>query len=283
MVDRAVNASGLILSPATAGQYLKYTETMLGFGLNFCHTVCLGFFEMGCFLGRTWPGQLPPFEFLSCFQFETWSLLFTTIIVLSIVSSWTLKNFKFIYEFSWNYFNLLFQKSFQKFILKANQNYLLYIWVLSSLFLSIYFCADLLDKMVRAQPSIKIDSLEQLAKSKFKIIARKDSSLAEFAENLPEIELARQIQPLLELYEFYDSKEERTIRLKAGTHVYVNQRLVLMFGAIGMSHLEGIGLNLMEILHISEDDGGLEPYFIFVNLETDKSILFMIIKIACSK
>ena len=144
--------------------------------------------------------------------------------------------------------------------------------------------------MVRAQPVNKIDSLEQLAKSKLKIIAREDSALAEFA-HLKEIELAHLIQPLLELYPFYDSVEERTIRLRAGTHIYVNQRLVLMFAAIAMSLLEGIGLNLMEILHVSEDDGGLEPYFIFVNHETDKSVLFklngvyvtMLIKISCLK
>jgi hypothetical protein len=277
MIQRAVNTSGLIVSPATAGQYLGYKQTMYEAGLNFSHTVCLGFFEMGCFIARTWPGQLRPFEYLSCFQIDTWSLLFTAILVLSIISSVRLKNYSIFYEYAWNYFNLLFQKSFQKFIWKTNKNYLLYIWVLSSLFLSIYFCADLLDKMVRAQPTIKIDSLEHLAKIKLKIIARADGALAEFAE-LKETELAHQIQPLLELYDFYDSKEERIKGLRAGTHVYVNQRLVLLFDAITISQMDlelnpSLGLNLMDILHISEDDGGLEPYFLFANTVTDEIIL----------
>ena len=273
LAEKAVIKLDVMLSPATAGQYLKYTEALSLLGIKLDYSVCLGFFEMGSFLARTWPGRLRPFEYFRCFHFGTWSLVFASIMVLSVMSTIKLKNHQFSYEFAWNYFNLLFQKSFQKFILKQNQNHLLFIWVLSSLFLSINFCVYLLDNMVRAQPTIKIDSLDQLANSKLKIIARTDSALAEFAHNSKDVELAQQLQPLLKLYDIYDSVEERTIGLRAGTHVYVNQRLVLMFAAIGMSRLEGIGLNLMEILHISKDDGGLEPYFIFVNHETDKSVL----------
>ena len=45
-----------------------------------------------------------------------------------------------------------------------------------------------------------------------------------------------------------------------------------MFAAIAMSRLS-VGQNIMEVLHISEDDGGLEPYFLFANQETEKSVL----------
>ena len=272
MVEKALDKLDVILSPATAGQYLRSKVLMSFTSLKFFHTVCLGFFEMGSILARTWPGRLRPFEYFRSFQIGTWSLLLTSIVILSVMSAIKLKNLRFVYECAWNYFNLLFQKSFQRFNLKKNQNYFLYIWVLSSLFLSILFCADLLDNMVRAQPTVKIDSLEQLVKSNLKIIARVDSALAEFAE-LKEIKLANQIKPLLEIYYNVNSEDYLAKCLRAGTHAYINQKLVLMFAAKAMSFLEGIGLNLIEILHISEDDGGLEPYFIFVNQVTDKKVL----------
>ena len=214
MLERAMNAYlGLLLSPATASQYLKLRKGVSDLGFYLTHTVCLGFFEMGSILARTWPGRLRAFQYLGCFQIETWCLVFATIAILSVISSIKFKDAKLIHEYAWNYFNLLFQKSFQKFILKANQNYFLLIWVISTLFLSIFFCADILDSMVRAQPIIKIDSLEQLAESKLKIIARKDSALAEFAnEHSKEYELANKLQPLLELYKNKDPVEKRTIR-----------------------------------------------------------------------
>ena len=45
-----------------------------------------------------------------------------------------------------------------------------------------------------------------------------------------------------------------------------------MFAAIAMSRLN-VGQNIIEVLHISEDDGGLEPYFMFINDDVDKVIL----------
>ena len=139
MVEKAIDKLDVMLSPATASQYIKYTELLSPTGIKLCHTLCLGFFEMGSILARTWPGCLRPFEYFRCFHSETWSLVFISILVLSVMSTSKFKNYQLIYECAWNYFNLLFQKSFQKFILRANQSHLLFIWVLSSLFLSINF------------------------------------------------------------------------------------------------------------------------------------------------
>ena len=121
---------------------------------------CVAFFEMATIAARTYPGQLPMFSYIHCFSSVVWALIGISIIILSLISTQqTLKLIDF-YEFLWNYSNILFNKTFQKFITHLKRKYFLGVWIISVLFLSIHFTAYLLDFMALTQPMVKIDNLE---------------------------------------------------------------------------------------------------------------------------
>ena len=130
--------------------------------------------------------------------------------------------------------------------------------------------------MVLTQPVVKIDSLEQLLqRTDMKIVARADSSLAKYAEL--NSELARTTLNRLETYtDNFDGQqmEDLSKRLRNGSIAYVNVRLTLIFTIMGLPQHEGDQNDepLIEMLHISEDDGGLEPYFMFLNPESSEWI-----------
>ena len=180
-------------------------------------------------------------------------------------------------EYFWNYSILLYQKSFQYFILKSESKYSLsYVWVISAFFLSILFGGYLLDNMVKVQPVNKINSINDIADNKKRIIAIQNNALVKYA-NRGETELAQKLSALLatDLDYYYSNLGDISESLKQGSHVMLNQRLVLIFNALRMSELE---TNIkdqeqfIDSLHISKEDGGLEPYFIFINVESNRKI-----------
>ena len=132
--------------------------------------------------------------------------------------------------------------------------------------------------MARTIPVLKIDSLEQLAQRKdLKILVRSDSSLFKYASDVNS-ELARAIDKQLDPYSDYNGpgfREKLATGLRNGSFVYVNTRLTVIFGIMNLSDFhKKLGEEpLIDILHISEEDGGLEPYFAFFNAESDPWIL----------
>ena len=89
-----------------------------------------------------------------------------------------------------------------------------------------------------------------------------------------ETELAKELLPLLSSYDEYISIEQELIEgLDQGIHVYVHKRLVIMFTALLMSEKEELfddQAQFIDSLHISNDDGVLEPYFIIINCLAEK-------------
>ena len=253
----------LLLSPTTASQYIKYKNGLKLLNIDFRQTKSIGFFEIASILSKTSPGSQQVFKFFKCFTFNVWISIFLSIVISSLISS--LNSFPVLfYKNLWNYVLLLYSKSSQKFLFNFKNKLILSFWLLSALILSIQFTAYLLDYMVIAIPVNKIDNLEQLVKSNKRIIARDDSALLVYAEKV-ETQLAKDIRPLIDPYTDFSAIKQNYIKqMKSGSHVYINQRLVLLFDAINCLENEFIdrnGQKLLDLLHISEDSGGLEPYF----------------------
>ena len=265
------------LYPFIASQYLQYSKQNSKIGFGYHYSKCIDFLEVAQIAARYYPGTLPLVTYFRCFPIEVWALIWISIIVLSLISTQqTLKLIDF-YEFLWNYSNILFNKTFQKFITHLKYKYFVGIWLLSALILSIEFTVYLLDFMVLTQPVVKIDSLEQLSKmSAMKILTRADSSLVKFA-SLTDSDLARAIFKQLEPYQDKDYKNtvvKLARGLRDGSVAYVNNKLTLIFELLKLNEFQ-IKANeepLIDLVHISEDDGGLEPYFVLFNAESDEWI-----------
>ena len=275
----------IILAPATAAQLVTYTNFFSIFDLSCVRTDAIDFFEMGSILSKTTPGSQEWFSYFRCFRRRTWIFILVSLIVLSLISAMmrTTKNtycgsiYYNFGEFFWNYFILLFQKSLQSFIIKSSFNYILtFVWVISAFFLAIQFGAYLLDYMVKVQPIYTIDSIDDLAKSELTIMARSEAALFMYAQN-GETELAKKLLPLISDYQAYYMIEQELIDgLKQGTHAWVNQRLIIIFTVLMMSEKENTTKeqeHFIDSLHISKEDGGLEPYFMFINTKSDERIL----------
>ena len=267
----------ILLLPTTASLYIKLSDRLSQFKIKFKHSGCVDFFEMATIAARTYPGALPKFTYFRCFSVEVWVLIAISIIVLSLISTQqTLKLIDF-YEFLWNYSTILFTKSFQKFITHLKCKYFLEIWLISAFILSIEFTAYLLDFMALTQPVVKIDTLKQLGqRTSMKIVARSDSSLAKYAE-VVDSDLARAISLRLQTYSdtFTEQQIENLSKgLRNGSIAFINVRLTLIFSIMSLPQYKSHPNeeNLIEMLHISEDNGGLEPYFVLFNPKSDEWI-----------
>ena len=279
MLDKMlVDPVDILLSPATAGQYLTYSSQMQVFGFNFNHSDCIDFFEMGSILSKVNVGSIPLFQCFRRFDHKIWFIIFISIVILSFISSTKSMSSDNFYEYFWNYFILLFEISLQKFVAKGNQQkVLLGVWLLSTFILVINFNVYLLDTMVVPTPVHKINNLEELADSKLTVIAREDSSLVTFAKYV-DSDLAKSIMPRLRVYsDFGEIKSELFNGLKNGSLAYVNQRLVMIFIALTFNDIEKSRRNgekeIIDLWHISDDNGGLEPYFLFLKNNMDLSMM----------
>ena len=155
------NMPYILLNPLTANQYIKHKNQLEILGLNYIPSECVDFFETATIAGRSYPGQLPMFTSFCCFRVVVWALIGISIIVLSLISTQqTLKLIDF-YEFLWNYSTILFNKTFQKFIIHLKYNNYLGIWLIPAFILSFHFTACLLEFMSRTIPELRIDTLEQ--------------------------------------------------------------------------------------------------------------------------
>ena len=142
---------------------------------------------------------------------------------------------------------------------------------MSAFYLGICFTAILLDHMIKAIPLIAIDNLEQLSKIHYmKIYVRDDNSLATYAQNV-DTNLAKAIKSQLQTYKFYDFFkliDEIRIGLRNNSAAWASTKITIIFYITRMMKLEKPGQfneRLIDLLHISEDNGGMEPYFLFQN------------------
>ena len=268
----------IMMTPAIASQFIKYSSLMNILDKNFVNSVFVDFFEMASIASKILPGvqYQALFSYFKCFRIEVWSLIFTTMLFLTLLSVWQTKNFKDFSNFLWNYFILMFGNPSKNFLNRKKIKYFVAIWLMSVLLLSNDFTASILVFMVRAIPELKIDSLEQLSRrTDLKIIVRDDSGLVAFTEKV-DSELARSLAKQLDTFNNYGQVVDKLVNgLRDGSIAYINPRLTLIFGLISLSQMKKRTANeesLTDVVHISEGNDGLEPYFILINNKTDDQI-----------
>lgn len=137
--------------------------------------------------------------------------------------------------------------------------------------------AYLLEYEIRGIPLVKINTLEELAKRKdIDIYVRENSALEIFADH-SDTELASDVKSHLKIYQWLADIRSELIRgLRNGSMAYVNPRLSLILYLTDFSELEAIGDNepkLTDVVHVSEETGGQEPYFLFINASAERWVL----------
>jgi hypothetical protein len=258
----------ILLLPATAGYYLTYTPELNAINYTYHHSDCIDFIDVASIAAKTSTGAVRHFIYFNCFESCVWYLIILSIILLSLTSSQKLSYFL---QYLWNYFLILFTKSLQNFLLKSTVKSIIGLWLLSALVLSIQFTNYILDYMSTAAPILTIDSLETLAKhSEMKIGVQKDNALVQFIQS-HDTELTNTLRQQLSAFDDYEEvKTYLPIGLRNGSLVYINCRLFLIFDLMEMTQNEDKSqLNdnkrLIDLMHISDENGGLEPYFMFVS------------------
>ena len=121
-----------------------------------------------------------------------------------------------------------------------------------------------------------------MAQTKINLSLRRDSSLYNINENKVYLDISRAFSLRYETFDVFDEEKEKlTEGLSDGTIAYVNTRLTLIYDLIELkkSAKSEKTLNGLQSLHISEDSGGLEPYFLFIN-EESKGWLLSYVNIA---
>ena len=130
--------------------------------------------------------------------------------------------------------------------------------------------SNFFDFMILPTPITKIDTIDQLFNSDMKIVTRYNTA---FYTYLTSIE-----SPLVDRIEtntnFIFTQDEFDA-LRTGSLAYVNKKFLLIFRALEFNALFNMqgSEDFMDSLHISEDDGGSEPYFIVINDDLDQDII----------
>ena len=164
-----------------------------------------------------------------------------------------------------------FRKHCKVLLLNMKCSPILGIWLIGAYCLSIGFTAYLFDFMIIGVPVIKIDSLEELSQTKdIEIHVREDSSLETFIQ-FNDSDLAKAIKPKLKTYDDYFSfTYELMSGLRNGSFAFVETRMTLLFNLEEFAHLAQKtynDTNFLDLMHVSEESGGLEPYFLTVGEE----------------
>ena len=147
------------------------------------------------------------------------------------------------------------------------------IWLMASLVISIEFTSYLMDKLIRSLPSANIDTIEELFhQENLKTVVRSDGPLATYASRIGD----KAIDQLIPYEEYGNVVNDLGSGLMNGSLAYANNRLTLIFDLIELNEmnerLEENGPQLIDMIHISEGSLGFEPYFAFLNSESDSWI-----------
>ena len=249
----------VILQPSTA----TYIDAVIS-NPKLAITRCLDFLEVGTFASRINVGKVNMFEFVRCFSIDVWALILCSLLVLSLISKLNYsEKIDSFFEHFWQYFMILLKNSVSKSPIISKKRNVMGIWFLAVFVLSVAFTAFLMDHLIRAAPVDILDDLQLLAAHpEIKILVKYDHSMV----GNPETDLAKALKQRTQI--FFDVSEisgELITGIKNGSFAYVNTRLSLIDDLNKFSLIDQIINNqsdLAQTVHISEDSGGLEPYFI---------------------
>ena len=129
--------------------------------------------------------------------------------------------------------------------------------------------------MVSPSPITKIDSLDHLFDSDMTIVAREDSALYTYLTSIDSPMVDR-----IDIFQNYSLVQDKIFYgLQNGSLAYVNHKFILIFDVLEMiARHERLQIfnnvntekEFVDWLHISNDDGGYDPYFLAINTNIDK-------------
>ena len=266
--------SNLFLFPTTENFLQTLLRNLENYGVFFAKTVFVNHMELDNFASKIVPVPLVTFQFFNSFEPLIWLFIFFSIVLLSILSSICSWDVHHLWKYFWNFTELLFSKSIQPFLTKLESKLIFGVWLLSALYLGIGFTAFILDNMVKAAPVRKLNNLEQLAESGLNIFERGDGTLAAFAKK-SNTDLAKRINQQLAIYSnIPDSLAEILEGLRNGSSVLVGSRIYLIFLLRELSEKESFHHDkLFDIMHISKESRGNEPFFLVFTDDIDKWVI----------
>ena len=258
-------------------QYIKYSGYMQMVGINIPYLRLVGFIYPNTIVSKIIPGTAPDFIYFSCYSTLTWTLIFISILIMSFIHLMRVnlikltrstrsfnQHVKIFLETVINYISPFVSRALDQCHINQSLRLSLAIYLLYSMVISIEFNNFLLDYMQIELPTIKINTIEDLAKrSELKIILRQDSSLYAFADN-GKTELARKIKTHLREFNDFDKDGIETKMLKGlmdGSIAYIQDHMILV---ITLLHIKKKKKDIFSLdnLHISTESAGYEPYFI---------------------
>ena len=258
----------IFLTSALISTFFTYKSQLGMLGYNVGHSSFIGYSKGEVIAARKYPGSLPLFGYISCFPFNIWVCIITSIMLISLISSIDNKlivNFNKILRHCFNYSVLLLSKSIEKSIITSTSKQILIVWLFSAFILSTQFSTYLLDFMIRPIFIARIDTLEQLAKQDhMKIFARYEGSFVTFI-NMTDTPLKKALHKQLRTYEIYNNVKSLLIEcLPKGTCAYVNEYLAVIFSMVDLSE-EQSDYEFLSLLHLSEKTDFNEPYLLLMN------------------
>ena len=259
----------IVLVPVVTSQYFIYSTMLANFGAYYGHSDCIGYMEEDVIAARKYPGSLPMFQFIYCFQKEVWTLIIVSILILSLILSFDrscVLNLGMIPSIIFNLSISLVNCSIENLVIISCSKQLIIVWLLSAFVLYNEYSSYLMDYMIRAVPMEKIDSLEDLAQHKhMTIFVRYDDSFLHYIEmrdNPMKLSLIKQVYKYEILQNLYD---ELARGLRNGSSAYVSRRNFLIFNMLMLSEYEKRKETeppLIDLLHFSEKTDFYEPYFL---------------------
>ena len=267
----------IIWSSAKIEQYFLYGKIIAIFGFKVSYSRSVGIMNPNTIVTKMLPGKAPEFIYFQCFSTLTWMLILMTIILMSIFHLMKIRvtsstrmtrpiqsQVKIFLVTMINDICPLLNKALEKSHAEHSSRFVLGLYLLFSMVISMNFCNYLLDYLQVELPMVKIKNLDDLAKrSDLKIILRGDSSLVALAGKGELSKISNlQLEPY---FNFHSDDIERRLTkgLMEGSIAYIQERFNAVQTLLKINK-KNKSFSL-STLHISTESAGYEPYFILFN------------------
>ena len=233
------------------------------FGINLNNSDYLTSVASNTIASQIREGKEPLMQYFNVFSLPVWSLIFTSIIILSIISPSKLRINSVVSQI-WNYSMVLISGSIDAQFSRTTPYILFGVWLLSSVFIVNEFTANFIDFMVATVPVIKINTFKELAESQTieRVIIRPENSIFK-ASQIGNSSIDRALSTKFWTYLDYEGQNipEQVIGgLKNGTAAFVHDEIFVTLHLVDYGQQ---GLLPLEKMHISADDSSYDPYYIF--------------------
>jgi hypothetical protein len=265
--------TAVFLYPITQSIIEKVEEN---FGKGFIKiTRAFGIISEGHILSALKSGKKIIFEYFQTFDPYLWILILITLLLVSLIMASIRKSSK---EFLSNFFlflSFLLSDVIPKRVLpkELSGKIIFNFWFISSTLLLINFSAYIHGFFVKNIPNDAIDSWDELYINKeYRILTTKYSFLNNFVESNENSgnDMARDFKTRIE--RIYESKSNQIEILNILENITTNSRVF-----VGQKfQLEAINSEYSRIrnksVHVSENGGGIAPYFLPLSIEINKEL-----------